>query len=369
MRNHRIRVAINGVGALGWSLAAAVGRQPDMELVGIRDLSVNGQVGRAARRGFGMYAIPATARHLAAPAIPVRRTFDELLSDVDVVVDCGPAGSGVRSLKRCRAAGVKVVLQGSESHAVTGHSFLAEVNYASAVGRPATRVVSSDTAALVRTLAALQRSGLLARGSGTLMRRPARRKGHGRGRPEAPTGCPAGGLAAEAHTVATDLNVTTVEIDAPHAQCQLQSWRVELTRPAARNEVVEVLRSAPRVAVVRMSDGVLAELMRDLGCVEGESGDVAIWEDLLAVEGREAFYTCQVFDEATVVRQNVDAIRALAGVVTDGRESIRLTDRSLGTRAWWASSVTDHEAAWRRQAFRLFRGPASADPGDGVQSA
>jgi glyceraldehyde-3-phosphate dehydrogenase (NAD(P)) len=53
---------------------------------------------------------------------------------------------------------------------------------------------------------------------------------------------------------------------------------------------------------------------------------------VLAVQGREAFYTYQVFNEAIVVPETIDAVRALAGHVKDGAESIALTDRALGVR-------------------------------------
>ena len=60
--------------------------------------------------------------------------------------------------------------------------------------------------------------------------------------------------------------------------------------------------------------------------------EVAIWEDVLTVNGNEAYYTYQVYNEAIVVPENIDAIRALAGTVTDGQESIRMTDEALGMR-------------------------------------
>ena len=84
-----------------------------------------------------------------------------------------------------------------------------------------------------------------------------------------------------------------------------------------------------------MSDGIVAlnstiELMRDLGRPRGDLWEVALWADVLNVEGREAFYTYQVFNEAIVVPESIDAIRALTGIVLDPAESIALTDRALG---------------------------------------
>jgi glyceraldehyde-3-phosphate dehydrogenase (NAD(P)) len=60
--------------------------------------------------------------------------------------------------------------------------------------------------------------------------------------------------------------------------------------------------------------------------------EVALWEDVLTVSGNEVYYTYQVDNQAIVVPETVDAIRALAGTVKDGRESIRITDEALGIR-------------------------------------
>jgi len=53
---------------------------------------------------------------------------------------------------------------------------------------------------------------------------------------------------------------------------------------------------------------------------------------VLTVQGNELYYTYQVYNEAIVVPENIDAIRALAGTVKDGQESIHLTDEALGMR-------------------------------------
>jgi glyceraldehyde-3-phosphate dehydrogenase (NAD(P)) len=60
--------------------------------------------------------------------------------------------------------------------------------------------------------------------------------------------------------------------------------------------------------------------------------EVAIWEDVLTVEGNEAYYTYQVYNEAIVVPETIDAIRALTGIVKDGRESMRITDETMGIK-------------------------------------
>jgi glyceraldehyde-3-phosphate dehydrogenase (NAD(P)) len=141
----------------------------------------------------------------------------------------------------------------------------------------------------------------------------------------------------DAQTVAPDLDVITIAAKAAHTQTHNHYWVVELTRPAGREEVLDVFRATPRVAMIRVGDGIVAlnstiELMKDLGRPRGDMWEVALWEDVLTVNGTEAYYTYQVYNEAIVVPENVDAIRALTGIVTDGKASMRITDETMGLR-------------------------------------
>ena len=70
--------------------------------------------------------------------------------------------------------------------------------------------------------------------------------------------------------------------------------------------------------------------MLDLGRPRGDLWEVALWEDVLTVEGNEAYYTYQVCNQAIVVPETIDAIRALTGSEQNGGRSIRQTDKALG---------------------------------------
>ncbi len=98
----------------------------------------------------------------------------------DAVVDTTPKKVAAANLDRYRTAGIKAVLQGGEAHATTGHSFVAQAHYATALGRDATRVVSCNTTSIVRVLGALHNAGLLARSRGGAAGRPAVTSGRSR---------------------------------------------------------------------------------------------------------------------------------------------------------------------------------------------
>ena len=336
-----VQVAVNGYGVIGKRVADAVRSMPDMELVGVADVAPDWRIRTAAELGITVYAATETAGTAMREAgVPVAGTLTDLLDQVDVVVDTTPKRVAATNLPTYQAAGVKVVLQGGESHTTTGHSFVAQANYASALGRDMTRVVSCNTTSIVRVLGALQDAGLLARARGVLIRRatdPSESHEGGIMNTMVPEAAIPSHQGPDAKTVLPELDVVTIAAKAAHTQTHNHFWTLQLTRPADREDVLQALRSAPRIAFIRMSDGLTAlnttvELMRDLGRPRGDMWEVALWEDVLSVDGDEAYLTYQVNNEAIVVPETIDAIRALTSTARDAATSIGLTDEVLGMR-------------------------------------
>jgi glyceraldehyde-3-phosphate dehydrogenase (NAD(P)) len=341
MSTEKIQVAVNGYGVIGKRVADAVQLQPDMELVGVGDVVSDYRVKTAAVLEIPIYAsIPEKLNDMRESGIPVVGTIDELLERAQVVVDYTPKGIGAKNLNQYRDAGVKVVYQGGEKHDLTGHSFVAQANYQSTLGREMTRVVSCNTTSTVRTLFALHEAGLLKKARGVLVRRatdPWESDHSGIMNTVVPEPHIPSHQGPDSQTVVPDLDVVTIAAKAAHTQTHNHYWVVELSRESSRAEVLSVFRSAPRISFIRIADGIVAlnstiELMKDLGRPRGDMWEVAIWEDVLTVQGNEAYYTYQVYNEAIVVPENIDAIRALTGIVTDGSRSIHLTDEALGIR-------------------------------------
>ncbi|MGC0144330.1 type II glyceraldehyde-3-phosphate dehydrogenase [Pseudactinotalea sp. Z1732] len=348
-----VQVAINGYGVIGKRVADAVRAMPDMDLVGVADVATDWRVRTATERGIPVFAATEQAGAAMAQAgVPMAGTLDELLAQVDVVVDTTPKKVAATNAEVYRAAGVKAVFQGGESHATTGHSFVAQANYDTALGLQATRVVSCNTTSIVRVLGALQDAGLLARARGVLIRRstdPSQSHQRGIMNTVVPEDSIPSHQGPDARTVLPKLDVVTMAAKAAHTQTHNHFWTLQLTRPASREEVLVVLRGAPRIAFIRMADGLTAlnttvELMGDLGRPRGDMWEVAVWEDVLTVEGDEAYLTYQVNNEAIVTPETIDAIRALTQTATDGATSIALTDEVLGMRREFLPSpvpVTD----------------------------
>ena len=99
--------------------------------------------------------------------------------------------------------------------------------------------------------------------------------------------------------------------------------------------MLTAFRSSNRIALIRIADGLPAlnsvkELMADLGRPHADLYEVALWEDMLKVQGKELFYAYMVDNQAIVIPETVDAIRALCGLEREAASSIAITNASLG---------------------------------------
>ncbi len=335
----RVQVAVNGYGVIGKRVADAVLRQEDMELVGVIDVVADWRPKVATDLGIALYgAADEHVEAMRAAGLRVTGTANDLLSRVEVVVDCTPKKVAAKNVELYRNRGLKFIVQGGEKHSVAGHSFVAECNYESALERNATRVVSCNTTSVVRTLSALKRAGLLRKARGTLLRRATDPwESHEGGImntlvPEAEIPSHQG---PDAKKVDPDLDVVTMAVKVPETLSHLHYWVVELTRAASKDEVLEAFRSSTRIGLIRYDNGLPAlnavkELMSDAGRPRADLYEVALWEDMLTVQGSELFYAYMVDNQAIVVPETIDAIRALTGIERDAGVSIAKTNAAMG---------------------------------------
>lgn len=339
--NSPVRVAVNGYGVIGKRVADAVRLQDDMVLAGVADVVSDYRVQTAVQLNIPLYG--ATEQAIAAMReadITPAGTLDELVAGSDIVVDCTP--KMVASLNRDRyvAAGRKAIFQGGEQHALTGFSFVASLNYAEALGRDLVRVVSCNTTALGRVVGTFHRAGLVRTARAVLFRR-------GTDPWESHLNAPLNTVVPETstpshqgpdlQTILSDLDIVTMAAKGPFNLGHVHFTMVETTRSISVDEVRALLEDASRVALVRAADGLgsqnaIVELMRDLGRPRADLWEVALWEDAIAVrpDGGEIYLVYHVPNEAIVVPETIDAIRAMTGLETDDARSIAKTDASLG---------------------------------------
>src|SRR5512133_1367020 len=140
--SNKTRVVLNGYGVIGKRIADAIAVQDDMELVGVADVVSDWRIKVAVERGYPVYASTSQAsEQMRAAGVPLAGVLDDLLKQVDVVADATPKKVAAANFEKYKAAGVKSIFQGGEKHSLTDHSFVAQANYETALGRDSTRVV------------------------------------------------------------------------------------------------------------------------------------------------------------------------------------------------------------------------------------
>ncbi len=332
---------MNGYGVIGKRVADAVALQDDMELAGVCDVSADWRIRVAVKKGYPVFAFDDTSNQRMADAgIGTSGTLAAMLDGSDIVVDCTPKKIAAQNIEHYRSRNLKFIVQGGEKHETTGHSFSAENNYDTALGRDSTRVVSCNTTSIVRTLTALKSAGLLAKARGTLLRCATD-----------PWESHLGGImntlvpekeipshqGPDAQTVDPELDVITAAVKVPETLSHLHYWNVQLTRTSTSEEVLEAFASSTRTAFIKYADGLPAnntvkELMLSLGRPYGDMYEVAIWEDMVKVIGDELFYAYLVDNQAIVIPETIDAIRALTGIEESAERSIEKTNKTLGIK-------------------------------------
>jgi glyceraldehyde-3-phosphate dehydrogenase (NAD(P)) len=324
MGTSKVHIAVNGYDAAGRCIADAIAAQEDMELVGVADRGNATRAKAAVVKGYPVFGFS-----YPTSGVPIAGLFMDLLRQADVVVDITPHPSHLADssiLEGYRTAGVKVVFQSDADDSLAGHSFVAQANYDTAFGRDRTRVVSSASTAIVRTLGALKNAGLLKRARGTLF-------GHATAlcTPNRENDIPVTVFSSEgwdAEQILCDTDVVTTSLGATRSVCQLHTWNVELTCPTVMEEILAIFRHTPRVTLLSAADRV-GDLNRPYQPCD-RTWDVSLWLDSMAISGRDLFYTYEVYNPAAIVAETVDAIRALAGSEKDATASIAKTDRALG---------------------------------------
>lgn len=334
-----IKVAVNGYGVIGKRVADAVSLQDDMELIGVCDVVSDWRIKMAVDKAYPVFAFNDDyKKQMVDAGIVIAGTLDELTETADIIVDCTPKKIATGNIEKYKAANLKFIVHGGEKHEVTGHSFSAETNYDTAIGRASTRVVSCNTTSILRTLTTLKKAGLLKKARGTLLRRATD-----------PWESHIGGImntlvpekdipshqGPDTQTVDPELDVITAAVKVPQTLSHLHYWNVQLTRKATKEEIVAALKTSTRIMLINYDDGltannVIKEWMLEKGRPYGDMYEVALWQDMLKVIGDELFYAYVVDNQAIVIPETIDAIRALTELETDAKESIRKTNESLG---------------------------------------
>ena len=333
-----IRVGVNGYGTIGKRVAAAVRAQPDMTVVGVAKTRPNHEAATAIAEGFDLYAAIEERRpRFAEAGIEVAGGVEELVAASDIVVDACPSGVGAENAAMYRAHDTPALLQGGEDAAVVDGSFVARANYEAAAGADLVRVVSCNTTGLARLLAPLRETYGIEKVRATLVRRGGDPAQSNRGPindilPD-PVTLPSH-HGPDLNTVYPDIDIDTLGLKVPATLMHTHSINVTLESSPDADAVRDLLAAESRLFVMPGwlgldGAGAIRELAGDAGRPSGDVWENCIWGESITVEGRDLYLFQAVHQEADVVPENVDAIRAVLGTAS-ATESMERTDETLG---------------------------------------
>ncbi len=332
-----LRVGVNGYGTIGKRVADAVRAQPDMEVAGVAKTRPNFEAQGAVREGYPLYAaIDERVDRFEEAGVPIDGTVDELIDDSDVVVDATPSGIGAENRPLYESHDTPALFQGGEDADVADVSFTARANYADATGADAVRVVSCNTTGLARILAPLDETYGVEKARVTLVRRGGDPSQTGRGPindilPN-PTTIPSH-HGPDVQTV-LDVPIDTAGFKVPATLMHVHSVNVTLESDATGDDVRELFADENRLFLVDPDAGIdgagkLKEYAMDRGRPRADLWENCIWSESITVEDRDLYLFQGIHQESDVVPENVDAVRAVAGVA-DADESMATTDEALG---------------------------------------
>jgi glyceraldehyde-3-phosphate dehydrogenase (NAD(P)) len=100
---------------------------------------------------------------------------------------------------------------------------------------------------------------------------------------------------------------------------------------------LETWDTTPRIRFVCSKHGIkstaqIMELAKDLGKKRADLFEIAVWRDGVHVVDNTLYYYQAIHQEADVVPENIDAIRAMCGIENEKMKSIQKTDSAMGIR-------------------------------------
>jgi glyceraldehyde-3-phosphate dehydrogenase (NAD(P)) len=333
-----IRVGINGYGTIGKRVAAAVRAQPDMTVVGVAKTRPNHEAATAVDSGFDLYAAVEERRpRFAEAGIEVAGDVEQLVATSDIVVDGCPSGIGAENAAMYREHDTPALLQGGEDADAVDGSFVARANYDTVEGADLVRVVSCNTTGLSRLVAPLQEEYGVEKVRATLVRRGGDPAQSGRGPindvlPD-PVALPSH-HGPDVNTIYPDLAIDTLGLKVPATLMHTHSINVTLSSSPDTDAVREVLAGERRLFVIPEwldvdGAGDIKELAGDAGRPRADVWENCVWGESVTVEGRDLYLFQAIHQEADVVPENVDAIRAVLGTAT-AEQSMQTTDEAMG---------------------------------------
>jgi glyceraldehyde-3-phosphate dehydrogenase (NAD(P)) len=338
----KARIAVVGYGTIGQRLADGAALQGDMQLVGVVDVTPTLATRALAERGMPYRLFVAHEEQRKAfddARIPVEGTMAALLGNVDIVLDATSAGIGLKNKAVYAARQLKAIFQGGEKNDVADVFFHGYANYEKGLGRDYLKLTSCNTTGLIRAVDCLDRIAGVERVMVTIVRRVADPGDTHRGLVDvAQVDKVPSHQAVDLMTIMPHVEATGLLVHVPTTHGHIINVIATLKNQMIRDDILAAFSAHPRIRVVRIADGFdsntsLFRYARDLGRPRGDMYEIAVFEETVALSRREVMFAINVPQEAVVVPETIDGVRAALRMQDDRLEAVGATNRYLGLRA------------------------------------
>jgi len=332
----KAKIAVNGYGTIGKRVADAVRAQDDMEVIGVSKTKPNYEAAVAHQLGYDIYAPAENVGAFEKAGMPAAGTIEEMLEKSDLVVDCTPGGIGEANKPVYEKAGVKAIWQGGESHPLAGFSFNAASNYEQALGRDLVRVVSCNTTGLCRVITPIDRELGVNKVRVTLARRAVDPNDIKKGPINAivldPVKLPSH-HGPDVRSVLPNINITSAAMKIPTTLMHMHVINMEVNTDCTAEDIKKIYSSQSRIRFIGQgitSTAEIIEVARDIGRPRNDMWENCIWPESITVTEKELYFFQAIHQESITIPENVDAIRAMMELESDGAKSIEKTNKAIG---------------------------------------
>ncbi len=333
-----VKVGVVGYGTIGQRLADGVALQKDMELVGVADVAPTLAVLALKEKGmpYDFYlAMSENKEKLEKYNIPISGSLEDLIQKVDIILDATNAGVGAKNKVLYEKYGKKAIFQGGEKTSVADVFFHGYANYEKGLGKQFLKLTSCNTTGLIRSVDCLDREIGIDNVAITIIRRVADPGDYHRGLTNALKVDPVPNhQAVDLMLVMPHVKATGVLVHTPVTHGHIISVVAKPKRETTKEEVLNLFKAHPRIRVVRIEDGFLGnaslfKYARDLGNPRGDMYEIAVWEETVTIFEGSIIYAINIPQEAVVIPENIDGIRAAMEMQTERLEAVNLTNKYL----------------------------------------
>ncbi|MDP6523415.1 MAG: type II glyceraldehyde-3-phosphate dehydrogenase [Kiritimatiellia bacterium] len=333
------KVAVVGYGVIGQRLADGVARQGDMELVGVADVAPTLPIRALHEKGmpYDLYnGIPENAELFDEVGVPITGTMEELVEKVDIVLDATSAGIGAKNKAIYKRLGKKAVFQGGEKNDIADVFFHGYANYEKGIGADFLKLTSCNTTGFVRVIDCLDRAVGVNRVAITIIRRVADPGDYHRGLTNALEVAEAPNhQCVDLMTIMPNVSATGILVHTPVTHGHIITLVVSTKSKVEKAQALDLFRAHPRIRVVRLADGFkgnasLFKYARDLGNPRGDMYEVGLWDETIVNSGDDIMFAINIPQEAVVIPETMDAVRASLSMQTDQAEAVAKTNGYLG---------------------------------------